>query len=359
MRSVAEAAAQTAVEAEANRRIAPAVAELLRSTGLAAMAAPKSVGGFEPEVLAILETITEIAKADGSAGWVTMIYVTSSVGAHYLTEDALAEVYAPGPHVLVAGVLAPRGTVRASDSGMLLSGRWPFASGSVDADWISLGALDTEGRLVSVILPMSDVEVIDTWDVIGLRATASHDVAVKDCLIAEHRVFDLTGHPATTEAPARFPIYGLLAAGIGAVCLGIARSAIDQLIDLAGAKIPTGSKRRLADRGAVQEAVARAEATVGAALLYLLDSASVSSFPASSEERARLRAAATHAVDASRQAIDLMYGLGGGSAVYAGSPLQRQMRDIHTATQHMMVAQPTWELAGRVMLGMETDTSQL
>jgi alkylation response protein AidB-like acyl-CoA dehydrogenase len=323
------------------------------------MAIPRSVGGFEPEVLSILETIRGIASADGSAGWVTMIYATSSVGAHYLTNEALAEVYAPGPDVLVAGVLAPRGTVSSSNSGMRLSGRWPFASGSVDADWISLGALDPEGRLVSIILPMGDVEVIDTWDVIGLRATASHDVAVTDCSISAHRVFDLTGRPVTTEAPARFPIYGLLAAGIGAVCLGIARSAIDQLVDLAGAKIPTGSKRRLADRAAVQEAVARAEAMVGAATLYLFDCAAVSSFPATSEERARLRAAATHAVDASRQTIDLMYGLAGGSAVYAGSPLQRHMRDIHTATQHMMVAQPTWELAGRVMLGMETDTSQL
>ncbi len=333
--------------------------ELLRNTGLGAMAIPRGVGGFEPEVLSILEAIRGIATADGSAGWVTMIYATSSVGAHYLSADALAEVYAPGPNVLVAGVLAPRGTVSRSSTGMTLSGRWPFASGSVDADWISLGALDTEGQLLSIILPMSDVEVIDTWDVIGLRATASHDVAVHDCPIPDHRVFDLTGRPTTTEAPARFPIYGLLAAGIGAVCLGIARGAIDQLVDLAGAKIPTGSKRRLADRGAVQEAVARAEAMVGAATLYLFDSTAVSSFPATLEERARLRAAATYAVDVSRQAVDLMYGLAGGSAVYTRSPLQRHLRDIHTATQHMMVAQPTWELAGRVMLGMEGDTSQL
>ena len=163
VRSVSEAAARTAVEAEAGRRIAPEVAQLLRSTGLGAMGVPKSVGGFEPEVLSILEAIRAVATADGSAGWVTMIYATSSVAAHYLTEDALAEVYAPGPDVLLAGVLAPRGTVSSSDSGNLLSGRWPFASGSVDADWISLGALDPEGRLLSVILPMSDVEVIDTW----------------------------------------------------------------------------------------------------------------------------------------------------------------------------------------------------
>jgi alkylation response protein AidB-like acyl-CoA dehydrogenase len=98
---------------------------------------------------------------------------------------------------------------------------------------------------------------------------------------------------------------------------------------------------------------------VASATLYLHKTAAGPSFPATLEDRARLRAAATHAVDCSRQATDLMYGLGGGSAVYATSPLQRHMRDIHTATQHMMVAQPTWELVGRVLLGMDTDATQL
>ncbi len=357
--TLARLAAETAVEAEENRRVDPRFISLLRTTGMGSMAIPRSVGGSEPEVLSMLEAIRLVAVGDGSAGWVTMIYATSSVGAHYLTGEALAEVYGTGTGVLLAGVLAPRGNVQPASGGVSLTGRWPFASGSVDADWISLGALAGDGRPTSLLLPMGEVEIIDTWDVIGLRASASHDVAVRDCFVPSHRIFDLTGAPMTSEAPARFPIYGLLAAGIGAVCLGIARSAIDQFADLAGAKTPTGSKRRLADRGAVQEAVARAESLVESAKLYLLDTAAGPSFPATLDDRARLRAAATHAVDSSRQAVDLMYGLGGGSSVYASSALQRLMRDIHTATQHMMVAQPTWELAGRVMLGMETDATQL
>lgn len=357
--SLAMLASETAVEAEKNRRLDSRFTSLLRTTGIGSMAIPTQIGGSEPDVISMLEVVSQIAGSDGSAGWVTMIYVTSSVAAHYLTPEALAEVYGPGTGVLVAGVLAPRGTYLPTQGGGVLTGRWPFASGSVDADWISLGALDEESRLRSLILPMSDVEIIDTWDVIGLRASASHDIAVRDHFVPAHRAFDLTGSPMTAEAPARFPIFGLLAAGIGAVCLGIARSAIDQLAELAGAKTPTGSKRRLADRGAVQEAVARAESLVASATLYLHKTAAGPSFPATREDRARLRAAATHAVDCSRQAIDLMYGLGGGSAVYATSPLQRHLRDIHTATQHMMVAQPTWELAGRVLLGMDTDATQL
>lgn len=356
---LAEVAAAGAATAEVNRRVGQELIALLRDTGIGSMGIPRSLGGTEPDVAGILEAIRLVAEGDGSAGWVTMIYSTSSVGAHYFSPEASQEVYASGSSTLLAGVLAPRGSIEAVDGGFLLSGRWPFASGCVDADWISLGALDDQGRVRSYLLPMGEVEIIDTWDVIGLRASASHDVAVRDCLIPHHRVVDLAAGPRTEEAPARFPIYGLLAAGIGAVCLGIARNSIDHLIELAGAKTPTGSKRRLAERAAVQEAVARAEAMVGAAREYLFDAVAGASPEVTLNDRVRLRNAATHAVEASRAAVDLTYGLAGGSAVYAESSLQRCFRDVHTAAQHMMVSQPTWELTGRVLLGMETDTSQL
>jgi alkylation response protein AidB-like acyl-CoA dehydrogenase len=352
-------AREGAASAEKARRTSPEFVAALRSSGLGSMGIPTAVGGPEPRVTEILDVIETIARGDGSAGWVTMIFATSAVGAHYLDDEALAEIFGEGGGVLMAGVLAPRGTVHRHADGFSLSGRWPFASGSVDADWIGLGALDEDGRPRSFVIPMREVEIIDTWDVIGLRATASHDVAVRDCPVPSRRMIDLSSPPRTDEAPARFPIYGLLAAGIGAVCLGVARAAIDELIELAGGKVPTGSKRRLADRGAVQEAVGRAEALIGSARSYLMGSAAGSAHPATIEDRARLRAASTHAVDASRQAIDLMYTMAGGTSVYGGSRLQRHLRDVHTATQHMMVAQPTWELAGRVLLGLETDTSQL
>ena len=160
------------------------------------------------------------------------------------------------------------------------------------------------------------------------------------------------------EPIARIPIFGLLAAGIGAVCLGIARAAIDEAADLAGIKVPTGSKRRLIDRPAVQEAIARAETMVAAARCYLLALASPGP-TVSIEDRARLRMAATFAVSASREAVDLMYTAAGGTSLYSRSPLQRHFRDLHAATQHMMVAQPTWELAAKALLGIESDTTSL
>jgi alkylation response protein AidB-like acyl-CoA dehydrogenase len=163
----------------------------------------------------------------------------------------------------------------------------------------------------------------------------------------------------------RFPQFTLLALGIGAVALGLARAAIDELIGLAGKKTPQGAKRRLAERASVQSGVAEAEARWRSARAFLYEALAAAWQEATLGERVALalrrdlRLATTHAVRASAEAVDAMYALGGGSSVYRRSRLQRCFRDVHVVTQHMMVGPPTLELAGRLFLGLETDSSQL
>jgi alkylation response protein AidB-like acyl-CoA dehydrogenase len=77
------------------------------------------------------------------------------------------------------------------------------------------------------------------------------------------------------------------------------------------------------------------------------------------EQRASLRLAATNAVRSAASVVDRAYDAGGGTSIFSSSPLQRCFRDVHTVTQHMLVAPATYELAGRVLLGVETDVSQL
>jgi alkylation response protein AidB-like acyl-CoA dehydrogenase len=355
---LAEIARASADESEKNRRIAPAVRDGLRGEGLGGAAVPVAAGGKSIDPAMLLRLIEIVAAGDGSAGWLTMIYATSSVAGHYLHADGLTEVFADGPASLISGVLAPKGTARKVEGGYVVNGSWPFASGCIDASWLGLGAITDDSTRLNFFLPLDDVEILDTWDVMGLRATASHDVRVDNRFVPNRRVFDLTGQPRTSEPIARIPIFGLLAAGIGAVCLGIARAALDEAAELAGVKIPTGSKRRLIDRPAIQEAIAKAETTVAAARCYLLTLASPGPI-VSIADRARLRLAATFSVSASRAAVDSMYTAAGGTSLYARSPLQRHFRDIHAATQHMMVGQPTWELGAKALLGIESDTSSL
>jgi alkylation response protein AidB-like acyl-CoA dehydrogenase len=153
--------------------------------------------------------------------------------------------------------------------------------------------------------------------------------------------------------------------GIAAVALGIARGAIEDLVDLAGAKAPAGAHKPLAERAVVQAEVARAEAGLRSARAFVLQAArdaweeARAERAVSVEHRLGLRLAATHATEAAAPIVTSMYHLAGGSSIYDSSPLQRRLRDVHVATQHMMVAPPTWELGGRLLLGLPSDVTQL
>jgi len=163
-----------------------------------------------------------------------------------------------------------------------------------------------------------------------------------------------------------FPVFGLLALAIGAVGLGIARGALDDIVALAGRRTPTGSRRTMGERAPVQAEVATAEARLRAARAFLL-AAIAEAWEAASghdqvpvEQRTALRVAATHAATTGAEVTGVAYHLGGGSSVYESrSPLPRRFRDANTATQHMLVAPVTNELTGRLLLGLPTETSQL
>jgi len=341
------------------------------------MCVPRALGGGEVDPATMIETIETIAAADGAAGWSAMIGATSGVASAYLAEEAAREIYGSDPEAVSGGAFAPLGKATVVDGGYRVTGRWPFASGCEHCAWLMGGSVVLAGgqpRLLPsgmpdnrlMLFPAAAVRIIDTWDVAGLRGTGSHDIAVDDCFVPAARSLSLISDQPRARGPLyAFPVFGLLALGIAAVALGIARRALDELLALAGAKTPTGSRRLLAERPVIQAEVARAEATLGAARAFLAETVGGAWERAQAagaieiRERARLRLAATHATLASACAVDLAYGAGGGTAVYAASPLQRCFRDIHVATQHVMVAPATLELAGRILLGLEADTAML
>jgi alkylation response protein AidB-like acyl-CoA dehydrogenase len=361
---------------ERERRLPAELIHALAAAGLFRLCVPRTLGGGEVDVATMVHVIEEIATADGSVGWCVMIAATSGLVSGYLPE-AVAREICGSPHAIAGGVFAPHGKATALAGGYRVSGRWPFASGCEHCTWLMGGCIvldDGQPQLLPsgqpdsrmMLFPAADVQIIDTWTVSGLRGTGSHDIAVADLMVPRERsVSVLSDRPRETGPLYAFPPFGLLALGIAGVALGIARRAIDELGQLARAKTPTGSRRRLGDRAIIQLHVAEAEATLRAARAFLFEiveqawQAACGEGALSITDRALLRLAATHAAISAAKAVDLMYTAGGGTAVYATSPLQRQFRDIHVVTQHMMVAEPTYELAGRIFLGIDTDTSML
>lgn len=365
-RSLAPLAREQAEASERERTLAPPVVEALRRSPLPSLLVPASLGGGESEPASLVAALEELAGADGSTGWCAMVAATSGLVAAYLDPGFARDAFGPGR--IVGGVYAPLGRARRVDDGFVLSGRWPFASGCKHADTLLGGAL-VEGDSPAprlLVFDAGDATIHDTWDVSGLRGTGSHDIEVAGLLVPAERTTVLgADRPRHEGALYAFPPFGLLALGIAAVSLGIARGAIGDLVELASTKRPGGSKRTLAERAGVQADVARAEALVSAGRAFVDDAAgeawdaAVAGGVIPVAERARLRLAATHATRSAADAVDLMYEAAGGSAIYARSPLQRRFRDVHAATAHMMVSPATFELTGRIALGLETDPGQL
>lgn len=361
-RELAPLARASADAAERERSLPAALASALRASGLPRMLVPACYGGGAVEPREMVAALEELALADGSTAWCAMVSATAGFVAAYLDPDAAQELFGEG--AVAGGVYAPMGTAERDGVHYMVSGRWPFASFCQHCDLL-MGGVRTDAGPRLALFPAGDVDVIDTWFVSGLRGTGSNDIAVSRLEVPASHTASLAERPREAGPLYAFPVFGLLALGIAGVCLGIARAAIDELRQLATEKTPTRSRRRLAERPAVQSEVARAVASVAAARALVFETVDRAWATAQAgdgvpvDERTRLRLAATHATRACAEAVDRMYDAGGGSSIYATSPLQRRFRDVHAATQHAMVAPATWELTGRLLLGLETDVAQL
>jgi alkylation response protein AidB-like acyl-CoA dehydrogenase len=359
---------------EAARRVPADVARLLARAGMFRMLVPRHLGGLEVQPRQLVRVLATLARGDAAAAWCVMTGATTSLMSAYL-EPSSAETIWSRQTLITAGVFAPQGRAVPVDGGYRLSGRWHFASGCDNAAWLMGGALvfdgdqprERDGRpeILSLFFPAHQARILDTWDVAGLCGTGSHDIAVDDIVVPEEHTARVMSEPPRCDGTLyRFPIFGLLAAGVAAVGLGIARTAIDDFMALATRKKGFSRRRTLADQELVQLEVAKAEGELRAAEALLLHACAQCWQQAEVAEltlhdRALLRLAACQAVRGCVRAVDAMYHAGGGTALYRKSPLQRHLRDMHTLTQHLMVSPGTLRTTGRVLLGIDTDASQL
>ncbi|MGK4005199.1 acyl-CoA dehydrogenase family protein [Sorangium sp. So ce1036] len=367
-RAIAPLARALRDETEHQRRLPPAVVDALVAAGLFRMWVPRELGGAEADPRTLVEAVEALSAADGAAGWCLMIAAGTSLSSGYLPSAGAREIYGD-PASIVGGRLVASGRATRVDGGYRVSGRWGFNSGIDHATWLIGGCVLWEGDRVLLrpngapamrymFFPKAACDVIDTWSVGGLRGTGSHDFTVEDALVPDERSFSFD-EPCLRAPLYRLPPFALLAPAFSAVALGIARGAIDALVELATHKAPCGSGALLRDRASAQAAVAQAEAQLRSARLFLLDAVDVAwgdtlaGRPLTLEQRALLRLAATHASTSAAHAVDLMYAAGGASSIYTTNPLERAFRDVHTVTQHVLGQSQNYEAAGRVLLGLE------
>ena len=321
-RSLAPILRDRAAEIEAARRLPEDLARRFAEEGFCRLLVPEAYGGLEAPPAQMLETVEALAEADGSAAWCVFIYATSGSLLGYVAETEARCIFA-APETILAGVFAPQGEAVGEGDGFRVNGRWQWGSGSQNADWVMGGCrVIRDGTMVAapsgapiphlLLAPAVDIAFFDTWDVSGLCGTGSTDFAMENVFVPGGRAVALSVDRPLDRPLYQFPNFALLALGIAGVAMGLARSAIRELVDLAGAKTPAGATRPLANRPHSQSEVAKAEAGLRSARAFLFETVAAASEAAAAggpipvDRKRDLRLATTWATRSAAEAVDRM-----------------------------------------------------
>jgi alkylation response protein AidB-like acyl-CoA dehydrogenase len=370
IRRMAPMIAARAAEIEAARRMPLDLVEALRSIGVFRMLAPKSHGGLELELWAVLKIMAALARIDGSFGWAAMIGSGASLFASLVPRETYDQIYRDGPDVIFAGSTQPTGTAEAVKGGLRVNGRWPFASGCQHADWILAacvmtkdgqplpGPIDGVPMTQFVFLPATYWQIEDTWHSAGLKGTGSHHVVLRDTLVPVANFADPSSGISCLPGPLYSAPLRIIPLIHAPVALGIAEGALD---DLAEMRRQFRAARAMRDSEVLQYELGCAQANLRAARSYLeIQAASHWSHARAGTLRDEAlmtegTQAAVWITNACLRVAEMCFALGGGSAVYEDSMLQRRLRDLHVAAQHAFVQQRHYIDAGKLFISMTSD----
>ena len=352
---------------EEDRRLPATLARSLMEAGVFRMGVPRAYDGPELDPMAQVRVVEELSRIEGAVGWLSMISTAGSFLAAFLAPEAAQRLFG-GVESVVAGQLRPPQRADIVDGGYRVSGTFHFASGSDHASVMTCGCTlyqNGEPRLTPgghpeirvMLVPAAKTKIVDVWDTTGMRGTGSNDYIVDNVFVPFSDSPDLGVGPAHCPSPLYSwpPLFLVPHAGVP---LGIARSALDFVEELTTRKEMTPG-RALRDDPQVQETIAMAEATIGAARSYVygtledLWATLRAGAKPSPRQRAHYRLMMTHAHQATKQVIVTLYDLAATSAIFRSSPLERNMRDILTSSQHRVVHPKMYRPAGRLILGLE------
>jgi alkylation response protein AidB-like acyl-CoA dehydrogenase len=374
-RSVGSVVAEHAETTERERRLARTVVDALRAAGLFRLYTPRAFGGSETDPLTFARAVEEVSSFDSAAGWAFQAGGTGAWWTSRMSAEGAAEVFADGPDVLQAASFSPPHRAEELSEGFRLTGRGPLASTIHDSRWVMMSAIVFDGdqprmtpfgpEVVGLVMRTSEVEIIETWDSLGMRGTDSNDIAANGVFVPRSRVFPLRPDYVPSP-PFDGPLYRLPALAatftiIAPVALAIGRGAVRELRRIVESKVPLGSMKTARTRGAVQAAVAEAEAMMRSARLFFYDALAsaweraVAHEPFTLEHKADLMLASTWAVRSAARATDLMHRMGGTAGIYTRSRLERYFRDAQTVRHHGFVSDSRLETVGQVYLGVEPE----
>lgn len=332
----------------------------LKQLGVYRAATPARFGGQPLAPADFLDRIERISAVDGSTGWVAS-FGSGQVYLAALPLETQSEIYADGPDVVFAGGLFPVQPATATEKGFRIDGRWKFASGAMGADVFGVGLPGDQssgGKPRTAVLRPEHVEIVQEWDVVGMKGTGSFDLVVKDVEVAREWTFIRGGAPTVDEPLYRYPTIAYAAQVLAVVGAGIARTALEHAIVTGAGRTGVTGAPKLADRAYYRTGVAEAEAALGSARAWFYEitretwETVLAGDPATDAQNARLRLASSHLARTASQVVSKVVELSGTGAIYTDHPLQQLLADALVPQQHAFLGPAMYDAAGAVLMGL-------
>ncbi len=363
---------------EAGRELSADVLDALHERRLFRLTLPAHVGGYELPMPVLAEVTEIIAGADASTAWCLGQALGCAMSAAFLDEDAAREVFGPADAVLAWGA-GPQGSAMATGGGYVVNGTWRFASGAKHASWLGghckvheadgTPRLDAGGDPVlrTVLFRREQASIADDWYVVGLKGTRSESYTVESLFVESRLTLDRDTLEAcrVDSTLYRFSTLNVYACVFSGVALGIARAMHDDLVALAGRKTQLGARTTMRESAFIHTRLAELEARLGAARAYQretirdvwneVDATRELTMP----QRGRIRLATTHAINEATRVSEQVYRLAGSTAIFEDQAFERRFRDAYAVSQQVQGRHTNFETVGRLMLGLEVDTTYM
>ena len=343
--------------AEQRRNLPAETMAALRELGAFWLKTPAELGGTPLDPLDFCDVLEEFAYTDSAVGWAVMVGNggTGTAGG-WLPDAGARQVFATGgPRPLVVGTPGPRGTGRPVAGGYLVSGRWAFASGCDHADWLIGGFRETgaDGRLMVAIVPREQAEIIDNWQVAGLRGSGSFDFLLEEVFVPASLTFERAASACRGGALFNVEAHVFLSNELPPLMAGMARRALAEMTRLAGQTARFPGTSILGERAVFQSELGRAEAGVRAARAVHRDAVSSTWEVArtgrqpSASDHIALTTASVFAAETCTDIIGALFRYGGGRLLARSERMQRLLRDVLAARQYIGLSEEVYERAGR------------
>lgn len=363
----------SATAVDEQRDLPPALFAALRERGLFRLIQPTEYGGAELDPPSLVQVIEAVARHDASTAWCLGQTNICAITSALLEPSVTRDIFGPDTGILAWG--PGPGEAKVVPGEFRVTGKFDFASGSPLASWLGAHVpvfepdgtrrLGSAGKPITytMFFPKSHAEVHDTWQVMGLRGTGSDSYSVNDLFVPEAYSLarDVAVKPRVAGKLYVFTPSTLYASSFAGIALGIARAVMDGFVNDMKDTKPRGASRTRGESHVIQSQVARNEARLRSARMFLLGSLSEiwaavqNTDTLTSDHLVTIRMASTWAIQSAREAVAELYAAAGAQAIFQARPFERRFRDIHTVTQQIQGHPAHFETVGQILLGREPD----